>query len=263
VNRLKTGLTLGFWLVGLCFPALAQNQQQGDAERYRLELAERARQEAEQREWETRLFQIKYVDAGELSRVLSMFRGSISYSGGNLRVLSVRAPKDIMPAIEDAIKRLDVPVPRKDAELTAYVLLASDQAEAGNPVPAAVQPVITQLKSVFAYKAYQVVDTVITRATGTQTPVSLSGTLNLGPGTSNSNSGNYNFTTRFRFESPDGKAQILRLYDMKYSFQSTNNPYPVVISADVDIPQGQQVVVGKATLGDRALILVMSSRFSN
>jgi hypothetical protein len=31
----------------------------------------------------------------------------------------------------------------------------------------------------------------------------------------------------------------------------------------VDIPQGQQVVVGKATMGDRAMILVMTSKFPN
>jgi len=33
------------------------------------------------------------------------------------------------------------------------------------------------------------------------------------------------------------------------------------VSGNVDIPQGQQVVVGKATLGDKALILVMSAKF--
>src|SRR5688572_16016036 len=66
---------------------------------------------------ETKVFPIKYVDPTELTRVLSMFTNSVSYSGGALRVLSVRAPKEIMPAIEDTIKRLDVPMARKDAEL--------------------------------------------------------------------------------------------------------------------------------------------------
>ena len=256
MNRLKTALVFVLVLAGSSLTALAQNQQ-GDAERYRLELAERARQEAEQREWETKIFQIKYVDPNELSRVLSMFRGQISYSGGALRVLSVRAPKEIMPAIEDAIKRLDVPAPRKDAELTVFVLLASDQADASNPVPATLQPVVNQLKNVFAYKSYQLVDTLIMRATGSPTPVSLKGTLSLGQ-----TSGYYGFTTRFRFESPDGKAQVLRLYEMRFSYQPPSQ-LELVVSADVDIPQGQQVVVGKATMGDKALILVMTSKFSN
>src|SRR5262245_17382642 len=86
---------------------LAQNQQP-DADRLRVELAERAREEEEQRDWETRIFQIKYVDPGDLRGALTMFRSNITYSNP-LRVVSVKAPKDIMPAIEDAIKRLDVP----------------------------------------------------------------------------------------------------------------------------------------------------------
>ena len=60
----------------------------------------------------------------------------------------------------------------------------------------------------------------------------------------------------------DGKAQVLRLYDMRFSYQPPSQ-LELVVSADVDIPQGQQVVVGKATMGDKALILVMTSKFSN
>jgi hypothetical protein len=43
----------------------------------------------------------------------------------------------------------------------------------------------------------------------------------------------------------------------------SRNLYAVRISGDVEIPQGQQVVVGKATMGERALILVMTAKFSN
>jgi hypothetical protein len=252
---------MALWLAALPSSLLqAQQPQQGDAERYRLELAERARQEAEQKEWETKIFQIRNVDPGELQRALSMFRSNITYSGGTLRVLSVRAPKEIMPAIEDAIKRLDVPSPRRDAELTIFVLLASDQADAGTSLPSALQPVANQLKGVLSYKAYQLVDTLIARANDTRSLVTLSGTVTLGPQIS----ANYSFQSRFRIENPDGKMPVLRLSEMHFRLNpQAPGQGEVRIAADVDVPQGQQVVVGKATMGDRAVILVMTSKFSN
>jgi hypothetical protein len=42
---------------------------------------------------------------------------------------------------------------------------------------------------------------------------------------------------------------------------SDNQFTNLTISTDVDIPRGQQVVVGKTQFGDTAYILVMSSKF--
>jgi hypothetical protein len=257
VNRLKTGLFLALLLPGVSFRAFAQNQS-GDAERLKIELAENARREAEQREWDTKIFQIKYVDPGELQRALSMFRGNITYSGGGLRVLSVRAPKEIMPAIEDAIKRLDVPSPRRDAELTIFVLVASDQPDPAATVPQNLQPVVNQLKNVLSYKGYTLLDTLLARggAGRSNTATNLNGTLG-GP-----DKPTYNFSARFMIDNPDGKTPVLRLADLVFGLES-RNLYSVRIGGDVEIPQGQQVVVGKATMGERALILVMTAKFSN
>src|SRR5215813_8374677 len=175
--RLSQVVVIALSICGLSPQVFAQNpQQRNDAlevERLKIQAEERARQEVEQRDWETKLFQIKYIDPGELRGALSMFRSNISYSGGALRVLSVRAPKEIMPAIEDAIKRLDVPMPRKDAELTIYILLASDQVSAAPMLPS-LQPVVNQLKNVFSYKGYQLVDTLVARGRDTSSPISTS-----------------------------------------------------------------------------------------
>jgi hypothetical protein len=260
VIRLKAALLMFLWVVGLSANASAQQAQQSDAERLRVELSERARQEAEQRDWETKIFQIRYVDPDELRRVLSMFRSNISYSGGGLRALSVKAPKEIMPAIEDAIKRLDVPSPRRDAELTIFILVASDQMETGGAIPSSLQPVVNQLKPVLSYKSYQLVDTLIAHGSESRGQLTqLRGTVSMGP-----QSASYEFHALFRFQNSEGKTPTLRLEGMNFKFRT---PLPAgnesVIAADVDIPQGQQVVVGKATMGDKAIILVMSARFSN
>jgi hypothetical protein len=52
------------------------------------------------------------------------------------------------------------------------------------------------------------------------------------------------------------------LRGMRFGFQPGGRD-ELTVSTDVDVPQGQQVVVGKATMGDRAMILVMTSKFSN
>jgi len=254
VIRVRTLLSIAVLMSSAAF---AQNPPpNNDAERLKIELADRARQEAEQRDWETKIFQIKFVEPNELQRALSMFRSNISVSGGSLRVLSVRAPKEIMPAIEDTIKRLDVPSANRDAELTIFILLASDQGDGAAAVPPSLQSVVNQLKTVLSYKNYQLVDTLIAH-------VSESGPANLrGSVTIASMPVFYNFQSGFRIERPDGKPPILRLRGMRFGFQPGGRD-ELTVSTDVDVPQGQQVVVGKATMGDRAMILVMTSKFPN
>ena len=261
MSRLKKFSLILFLVASTSATGLAQNQQSGqnDAEKLKIELAERARQEAEQRDWEAKIFQIKYVDPNELRVALSMFRSAINYSGGNLRILSVRAPKEIMPAIEDAIKRLDVPTPRKEAELTAYIVMASDQPDTGT-LPSNLQPVINELKKILAYKGFQLLDTVIARG-GDGRDVNLQGALPPIPALATPpNNILYRLSGRLAVNS-DGKAPVLRISNLQFVLSMP--PGQVSIGTDVEIPQGQQVVVGKGTFLDKAFILVMSARFPN
>jgi hypothetical protein len=234
----------------------AQNVNPNEVEKMKLEMEDRARRDIEQKDWETKIFQIKYVEPRELQTALSLFRSEIKYSGGALKVLSVRAPKEIMPAIEDAIKRFDVPMPRNDAELIIYVLMASDQ-DSSSTIPPALNPVVNQLKNVFSYKGYRLLDTLITRATNSGSSTTLDGSITI----SETSKPNYHFAAFFQFGSLDGKIPVLKVNRM--TFQMNDKGIGTGISGDVDVPQGQQVVVGKATMGDRALILVMTSKFSN
>ena len=239
------------------------NQRSSDIEVERLRLEAQRQHDAERSDWQTKIFQIKYVEPGELRRALSMFRADMNESGGSLRVLSVRAPKEIMPAIEDAIKRLDVQPssPSRSADLTVYILMASDQPDTTTALPPALQPVVNQLRSVLAYKGYQLADTLIARGADGRDiqlrgalPIAIPGLPNTPPAPVNPS---YSLSGRFRIENPDGKAPTLRLTGMQFMMG------PVSIVTDVEIPQGQQIIVGKASMGDRAFILVMSARFPN
>jgi hypothetical protein len=187
-----------------------------------------------------------------------MFRAKMQ-SSPELHVISVRAPKEIMPAIEDAIKRLDVPQPRREAELTIYVIIGSDQSEPAAALPANLSAVINQLKGVLAYKGYRLLDTLIRRGTNDAGQgTSVSGTIMF----SETVKPNYDFRSAFEIQNPDGKTPVLRLNNMRFTLNGGGLAgNGASVSGNVDIPQGQQVVVGKATLGDKALILVMSAKF--
>jgi hypothetical protein len=225
---------------------------------------------------ETRIFDVKYADVDQLARALSVFGAQIIPSS-QLHILSVRAARDIMPAIADAIKRLDVaptpppppppPPPAKNVELVIYVINAVDQPE-NTPLPAALQPVVNQLRNVLSYKGFQVVDTQVVRGIdGRQVqtsghmpsvPKPTDGSANTMPPTT------YNFATLFRVRGTD-KDPIVFLEGMRFgvrvpAWNGQWQYYDVGINSDVEIPRGQQVVVGKTTIGDRALILVMNAK---
>src|SRR6266436_3132106 len=73
--------------------------------------------------WPVKIFQVKYANVFQLSKVFNAF-GAIINEDTNLKVLTVRAPKEVLSAIEDAIKRLDVPQPPdKNIVLDAYLLM--------------------------------------------------------------------------------------------------------------------------------------------
>ena len=262
MNRLKRSLSALLFIVGISASLAAQNaqpQQNDSFEKFRLQLAENARKEAEQRDWIAKIFEIKYADPAQLQRALTIFRAEVSYTGG--RLLPVRAPKEIMPAIEDAIKRLDIPSPRKDAELTVFILMASDQPDAGG-LPANLQPVVTELKKVLAYKGFQLIDTLMARG-GDGRDISLQGVLPSvapsSPGTADNNLRAYNFSARLNIDNG-----ALRVNNLRFQL-SLPNPAgggtSLGINTDVEIPAGQQVVVGKTTYVDKAFILVMTAKF--
>ena len=77
-----------------------------------------------------------------------------------MKVISVRAPKEVLTAIEESLQRLDVPqVPAKNVQLEAYLLTASGQGSSVN-IPGDLEPVIKQLKSVFNYQGFRLLGTL-------------------------------------------------------------------------------------------------------
>jgi hypothetical protein len=223
--------------------------------------AAQALQEVNRKNWSSKMIMLKNNIPVSTLRSLCIFHVEVVLEPA-MRMLSVRAPQELMASIEDAVKRLDVPQPGpKSVELTISVVVASDQDESLRPIPASVKPVVDQLKTVLSYKQFYLLDTLLS-TTQDGHGISLDGGLRgLEPPdvVGKPRDTGYNFQTQIVVLS-DASTPTVRLSNLRFRL---NMSYGVTISTDVDVPQGKQVVVGKSTFGDRAYILVVSAKISN
>lgn len=214
-----------------------------------------------------KIVQLKYADPGAMKQLMEVF-GCCANANPTFKTLSLSYPADIMPAVEDAIRRFDVPAAApKNIELAAYFLIASeDPAATGTPVPPELDAVVKQLRSVFAYKGFAVLDSQLMRM-GSGQGGDLSGVAPISgaPRPAVTQLG----IQRWSLAAGD-KGDVVTLERLRASVQvpvafgpSNWNNMNIGVSAErIDIPTGQKVVVGKSNMGGpgKALVLVLSAR---
>lgn len=231
-------------------------------EQMRQRAAVQTLQEQQRASWTSKLIPLKNNVPNSTLTALCIFHAEV-VPQPSLHILSLRAPQELMSAIEDAVKRLDVPqMGPRSVELIVHVLVGSDQDESLRQVPASLKPVVDQLKGVLSYKQFYILDTLLSNTIESRR-VSLNGDAR-GLITSTAQGGPRDVPYSFQADLSIGNAEpapaAVRLSNMRFNFTST---LPLNISTDVDIPPGKQVVVGRATAGDRAFILVVSARVLN
>ena len=233
-----------------------------------------------------RLVILKYAEPEAISSLLGIFGAMVS-PNSQMHALAVRADPNKWPAIEDAIRRLDVPasLPR-NVEITVYFLVAGKDLAQGTPLNGDVEPVVTQLRRTFSYADYRVLDTLMLR-TRIGREAEASGSLAAGrarivaadgkgpaakPGeASGSIARGAPIVTQVKLRAaavdPDGKIHLdnvragMRLpvvSDNKGSF----NYIDTGINTDIDVKDGQKVVVGKSSYEgpDKAVFLVLTAK---
>src|SRR5713226_2529576 len=115
----------------------------------------------------SRLVPVQHLKGQEFNRVRSMLDafGASVKGDDSMHMFAVSGPEDMVNAVAEAIKKLDVPpaVP-KNIELTFFILLGSSQAGGESAkTPADLEPVMKQLRGLFPYTGYRVLDTQLTR----------------------------------------------------------------------------------------------------
>ncbi|MBI5084966.1 MAG: hypothetical protein HZB13_10275 [Acidobacteria bacterium] len=230
--------------------------------------------------WQQRVFDVKFADPQALAglvRSSCQNRETRVVENANLKAISVGTFNEAdMRTAEELIKRYDVPsgpapAGNRNVELTAYLLLAAPKGESGEAVPADLDVVVRQIRNAFGYKDYRMLDsTVIRTREGTQ--VDTSGNVGaLLPGAFPSR---YQMNYRNAAVSATEHGNLIRLDGFKFGM---NVPVQVGLAKDdrpqfqfsdigfytnLDIREGQKVVVGKTKSGDTggAFILVLTAK---
>jgi hypothetical protein len=207
-----------------------------------------------------KVFIIKNVKVRPLAEVLAVFPATITLSYyAETTALGISAPPAVMAAIEETIKRLDVPPPPfKSIELTGYILEALAHPADTPSMPPELESVVAQLKRTFSYLAYRLADTLIARArdsSGLDADVTSAGDfLEVGRLT-------YLLSVRRAFITEGTGGAVVHLDRMSFRAHNPKMMGPARFSGDVDIRAGQRVVVGNTGLGSgNAIILVLSAR---
>jgi len=208
----------------------------------------------------TKLIHLKYVDPQSIQTLVSQFGVSV-ISNGQMKVMTIDGMPDKLAAAEAVIQQLDVEP--KNVDLVVQFVIGSDQAIANSsPVPADIRDVITQLKSTFTFKEYRMLDALTIR-TRAGSPAETSGILD--------RSSNPPRLSMFSFRnvtiSEDGKTvRIDRMHaglripvvspGAKTEYTNTG------IDQDIDVKEGQKVVVGRSSLEGpaQALFVILTAR---
>ncbi|MDX2152734.1 MAG: hypothetical protein SFV54_18475 [Bryobacteraceae bacterium] len=219
-----------------------------------------------------KIFEIKNADVNRLAKILSIFDARLMVDE-NLKIISVQGDQSSMTAIEEAIKRFDVPPPpEKNIELTVHLVFASQQAAAGARMPAELEPVVKQLRGIFPFQSYTLLDTHLMR-TRDGTEASANSALRV-PGQPDAVAGSLQMAVRRASLSAVEKSNVIRLDRLQLTLQvptrqatdDKGRAYWMHDRADivtsVDVPEGKRTVVGKANMQntDTAIFAVLSAR---
>lgn len=195
---------------------------------------------------------------------LSKLFPGITQVGDNL---IIRGQAPVVDMIEDAIKKLDVapaPAPEQrpspNVELTVQLLRASAQQGADNDIPKDLDATIRQLRAIFPYKSYHLIDTEILLGRSGVRELNAQGTL---PGVATL----YQFYVQPNVV-PGSSPHAVHLANLRLNFQEPTvvdgkTQYRAAgIQTEIDVREGQKTVVGKATLAgsEDAIILVITPK---
>ncbi len=207
-----------------------------------------------------KVVELKHINSRSLSTAqIRQFEVHVE-ANGNMVVLR-GAPSNVAAA-EKFLARLDVP--RKNLEATFHIVAADSKAEApAAELPPDLASVIKQLRSYFIYKNYRLLDTAVIRTRADSEPTA-NGVLADGV--------TYSVQSRGVTVSSDEKGNIirfdrlfvnLRMPDPSASSWNKKAEYKnASLAADLDVREGQKVVVGKANFSgiDGAFFVIVTAR---
>lgn len=245
---------------------------------------------AQDRKWQQKVFDVKNADAQALARLVnSAMRDRETRVVENvvLKAISVGTYEaNDLQAAEELIRRYDVPKenirtgPARNFEVVAYMVLAGKTGTAGEAVPGELDAVVKQLKGVFGYTDFRLLDTAVLRVREGESSES---TGNAGSIDTSLPNVPTIYTVRLKATSATAgqKGNVIRIDGFRFSLripystaapQTGMGPSPMIsaqyqfaevgFNTDLDVREGQKVVVGKSKVdrSGNAFILVLTAK---
>jgi len=235
---------------------------------------EQAVNPAVSRELRSRVFEIHNRDPRTIARSITLLGSGRPGAGvdvnDDLDTITVRDFPENLATIEEAIKRLDVATPPEpEIEFHIYVLAGSNTGEGSSGVPEELTDVVKQLRSTLRYSNYELMTSAIHR-TRAGSGIEGSGVAQnslAGYKTPEGQPVIYDYTLgRITVQKVDDQNSI----DVQRFEFSMRVPIPiggdktsyqaVGFKTPLTVREGEKVVVGTTTMGDRALIVVVTTK---
>ena len=224
------------------------------------------------REFSSRLFLVQHRSPVALQEALrplgSGFKGALleSIDRDGVRALSVRDFPENLAAMEEALKRLDLPAPsRREVELYIHVFFASTQEAPAEPVPDEMKEVLSSLRSTLNYRSYTPVAAFLQRASVGMDSVTGNGMRDMtlkGP-KGEPTSVPLRFTWivgAIRHQAgPDGLGTFA-VENFRFMIQEGTSSREARLQTPLTLKDGEKVVVGTSTYGDRGVIVVVAAK---
>lgn len=228
-----------------------------------------------------KILEVKNRDPRDLTVILmplgSGFKGAELKPNSEFKTITVRDFPENIAAIEEALKRLDVPLtvsakpaatPLPNAEMRLHVLLASnDDTGKAESYPADIQKVVKELQSTLSYKNYVPVTTIIHRGIISAVPANSGGKVR---GLAIVGTPLFTREVTLPYElafdriEPESKIEDNgRIYIRNFNFDigggnDVNYTGNSRVSTTLTLREGEQVVVGTSSLKDKGLVLILS-----
>lgn len=211
----------------------------------------------------TKLIHLNFAKASDIADLLRPEGFNINAQNG-LHAIVVEGPDARVAEAEQIIKDLDRPSPDekardRDVEVTVYLIGATTKAEAAHTLSADLAGVAKQLHAIFPYTDYRLLDTaVLVSRTGNGSTTS--SFMPDFPAPDPNRKSHYSITYLTMADVSNTSPELVKFHE--FTFQGDLPWGPVRLETDVDVREGQKVVVGKTTVNndDSAIFLVLSAK---
>jgi hypothetical protein len=212
-----------------------------------------------------KVFQLKHRDASDvvetLRPLMSDSRGSMLRKSDELKAISARDFPENLAALEQALKRIDVPpAPQPDVEVQIRVLLGSPL-PGTSQMPSELDAVIKQLSSTLSYKSYHMVAQVTQRLRAGAGSSGKGELVMAPPAADEKTTGHFHYNVESLILPPTAgsAAPLITLRRFKLGLES-GSLGEAEVATGLTLREGEKVVVGTGSLKNRAMIVVVSAR---